>query len=55
MCDNNRIQDYINWVDESTSKSELLDTLKDIREDITTENEYDDDDDDGGRQYTKVW
>ncbi len=54
MCDN-RIQDYINWVDESTSKSELLDTLKDIREDITTENEYDDDDDDGGRQYTKVW
>lgn len=57
MC-YDRINDYMNWVDEATSKSELIEVLKDIKEDILVEPEYDDDDDDdntGGRQYYKSW
>lgn len=53
MCEN-RMEEYISWIDEATSKSELIDILKDIKEDITTPNEYNDDDDEsGGRQLTK--
>lgn len=53
MCDNERLNEYLNWIDECTSKREVIDTAYDIRDDIT--GEYDDDDDDneeGGRQYT---
>lgn len=53
MCDD-RINEYISWVEEAKTKSELIDVLKDIKDDITLENEYDDDDEDGGgRQFTK--
>ena len=52
MCDNEGLKEYASWIDEATSKEELLDTLNDIRDDLT--GEYDDDndgDDEGGRQY----
>lgn len=52
MCED-RIEEYMSWVNEATSKIELIDVLNDIKEDITTPNEYDDDDDGGGRQLTK--
>lgn len=46
--DENAINDYMNWVDESTSKTELIDTLYDIKNDIESEN---DDEDNSGRAY----
>lgn len=49
MCDNERLNEYASWINEVTSKEELLDTLYDIKDDLT--GEYDDDDE-GGRQYT---
>ena len=50
MCDSEQLQEYASWIDEATSKEELLDTLYDIRDDVTGEN--DEDEDEGGRQYT---
>lgn len=52
MCDNERLNEYASWIDEATSKEELLDTLYDIRDDLTGEYDDDGDDDEGGRQYT---
>ena len=40
---------YGNWVDEASSKEELLDVLYDIENDLLSE---DDDDNEGGRQYS---
>ena len=51
MCDNERLNKYASWIDEATSKEELLDTLYDIRDDLTGEYDDDGDDDEGGRQY----
>lgn len=56
MCDNEWLNKYASWIDEATSKEELLDTLYDIRDDLTGEYDDDGDDDEGGRQYTlKRW
>ena len=52
MCDNERLNKYASWIDEATSKEELLDTLYDIRDDLTGEYDDDGDDHEGGRQYT---
>lgn len=51
MCEN-RIEEYISWIDDATSKSELIDVLYDIKEDLTTPDEYDDEEE-GGRQLIK--
>lgn len=48
MCDNEQLDEYASWIDEASSKDELLDILYDIRDDLTGEN----DEDDGGIQYT---
>ncbi|MBQ4057465.1 MAG: hypothetical protein IJD40_00875 [Lachnospiraceae bacterium] len=50
MIDNNILNEYGEWVDEATSKSELIDILYDIRNDALDDN--DDDDNNGG--MTKV-
>ncbi len=52
MCDNNPLNDYKEWIDEATSKSELKDTLYDIRNDALDEDTDDDNEEEGGRQYT---
>ena len=49
----NRIEEYISWIDDATSKSELIDVLYDIKEDLTTPDEYDDEEEEGGRQLIK--
>ncbi len=51
MCDNNLLNDYKEWIDEANSKSELKDTLYDIRNDLLDE-DTEEDEDGGGRQYT---
>ena len=48
MCDNEWLNKYASWIDEATSKEELLDTLYDIRDDLTGEYDDDGDDDEGG-------
>lgn len=48
MCDSETLKEYANWVSESSSKEELLDALRDIRDDLTAED--DSSDDEGGRQ-----
>lgn len=49
MIDSDAIKEYISWVDEANSKAELIDTLKDIREDLLRD---DDADNEGGKQYS---
>lgn len=51
MCDKEQLNEYASWIDEATSKEELLDALYDIKNDLTREDD-DDNDDEGGRQYT---
>ena len=52
MCDNSRFDDYMQWIDESSNRSELLDTLYDIRDDILYGDEDIDDGEEGGHQFT---
>lgn len=49
MMDENVLREYGEWIDEATTKSELIDTLYDIRNDV-----LDDNDDDNSGGMTKI-
>ena len=50
MINNDDIKEYMKWIDESTSKDELIETLKDIKTDISSDET--DDDNSGGYSLT---
>ena len=43
MCDKEQLNEYASWIDEATSKEELLDALYDIKDDLTREDDDDND------------